>query len=91
MVFTKYWDVATKQHSSYTYLVGICKSNALKVLKDSLALGAVTVHAILNGLVADLPEGPARHINGQTRLRAPLDGPPQPAALGVCCTEAPPT
>lgn len=59
--------------------------------KDSLALGAVTVHAVLDGLVADLPDGAARHVHGQARLCAPLDAPPQPAALGVYYREAPPT
>lgn len=52
-------------------------------LKDSLALRAVAVHAVLDGLVADLPDGAARHVHSQARLRAPLDAPPQPAALGV--------
>lgn len=43
---------------------------------DSLALRAVAVHAVLDGLVADLPDGAARHVHGQARLRAPLDAPP---------------
>ena len=47
----------------------------------SLALGAVAVHAVLNGLVAGLAQGPAGHLHSQASLRAPLDGPLQPPAV----------
>ena len=47
----------------------------------SLALGAVAVHAVLNGLVAGLAQGPAGHLHCQAGLRAPLDGPLQPPAV----------
>lgn len=47
----------------------------------SLALRAVAVHAVLDGLVAGLAQRPAGHLHRQARLRAPLDGPLQPPAV----------
>lgn len=46
-----------------------------------LALRAIAVHAVLNGLVAGLAQRPAGHLHCQARLRAPLDGPLQPPAV----------
>ena len=47
----------------------------------SLALGAVAIHAVLDGLVAGLAQCPAGHLHCQAGLRAPLDGPLQPPAV----------
>lgn len=50
----------------------------------SLALGAIAVHAVLNGLVAGLAHRAAGHLHSQTRLRAALDVSPQFPALSIC-------
>lgn len=62
--------------------VGRCERRS-----DSLALGAVAVHAVLYGLVAGLADGAAGHLHSQPGLRAPLDGSLQPSALRVYCRE----
>lgn len=41
---------------------------------DLLSLGPVAVHAVLDGLVAGLTDGPAGHFDSQPRFCAPLDG-----------------
>lgn len=65
------------------YTTGPAKPGGLAVggAPHSLALGAVAIHAVLNGLVAGLAQRPAGHLHRQAGLRAPLDGPLQPPAV----------
>lgn len=49
----------------------------------SLALRAIAIHAVLDGLMAGLAQCPAGHLHGQSCLCAPLNGTLQPPA--VCC------
>lgn len=47
----------------------------------SLALRAIAIHAVFDGLMAGLAQRPAGHLHGQSRLCAPLNGTLQPPAV----------